>query len=66
VRFALTLDGTATFEIVAVGQRYELPSFEGESFPPRPPETMPSWGWSSDSTYVRDVLVLQPGMGNVG
>lgn len=66
VRFTLAFDGTAPFEIVAISQRYELPSLEGASYPPRPPETMPSWGWSSDSTYVRDVLVLQPGMGSTG
>lgn len=66
VRFSLELEGEGAIDLGVTSQRYELPSFEGLSYPPRPATTIPSWGWVSDSTFVSDQLVLEPGMASAG
>jgi len=61
-RLELTLEGREPFEIEATSHRYELPEGEGFSYEPMPADLMPGFRWSPHSTFVRDVLTLEPGM----
>lgn len=50
------VEGDGALEVEAIGQRYGLP----EIVEPRPAHLMPTFGWATDSTYVRSLHTWTP------
>jgi len=61
LELSVEMTGGSPLEVEVVGQRYGLPDLPGFSYEPRPPDMMASSAWTTDSTFVRSVTVLEGG-----
>ncbi len=60
IELALHLSGDQPLKLTLVAQRYALPNLADFSYSPRPAETRPRQSWVTDSTFIKNTILVEP------